>query len=166
MFTFVKYCFLFVATSFFLPSIPSCYEISKTSKDTFAGLETYNNLVSNETDAALPGRILLNTSGKVYSINKGKKISATSNSKRVKVTVTKTGGKAKTKISIITREETSLDFPIPLRTVKKQYTFENGNYTRTKTFTIFKAKDKEIEVLLDNKSFSNTFDYTLKVEEI
>ena len=132
----------------------------------YSGQEAYRPITVSNANELVFGKVLLNTSGKVYSINKGKKISAESNSKRVKVTVTKTGGKAKTEITIFTQEEASFDFPVPLRNLKKRYTFENGNYTRTKTFTIFKAKGKPIEVWLDNKSFSNTFDYTLKVEEI
>ena len=134
------------------------------SKIAYPGYEIYEQMESNKSRHFFFGKILLNTSGKVYSVNKGKKTSALSNSTRVKVTVTKTGGKAKTEISIFTAEESIV--PVPHLTLKKRYTFENGNYTRTKTFTVFKAKDKQIQVWLDNKSFSNTFDYTLKVEEI
>ena len=110
------------------------------------------------------GNIILNASGTVYSINAGKQTSPKSNTPRVKVIVTKTGGKAKTEVTISTVSDTSVG--LPLTTVKKRYTFENGNYTRTKTFTLYKVKGKQIQVRLDNKSFSNKFEYTVCIEEI
>lgn len=162
MIRYTKNYFLLVATFFLLPLLYSFDSGPYVIDPSRPCLEVY----VNKTEALVSGKILLNTSGKVYSINKGKKTSTTSNSKRVKVTVTKTGGKAKTEISILTLEEASFPFSVPIKTLKKRYTFESGNYSRTKTFTLFKAKGKEIEVWLDNKSFSNTFDYSLKVEEI
>lgn len=108
-------------------------------------------------------KCLLNTSGKVYSIQQAKKISKVSNTKRVKITIEKTGGKAKTDIRICLPMTPGVFTSL---TTKKEYTFENGNYTRTKTFTVFKAKGSEIVVYVDNKSFSNTFSYKLRVDEI
>ncbi|MEM6377574.1 MAG: hypothetical protein AAF705_05130 [Bacteroidota bacterium] len=124
--------------------------------------KVYSMNAEGEAEAAI-ARCLLNTSGKVYSIQQGKKISQPSNTKRVKVTIEKTGGKAKTKIKICL-PHTPGNFMSS--TVKKEYTFENGNYKRTKTFTIFKAKDSEVIVYIDNKSVANTFSYKLRIDEI
>ena len=109
-------------------------------------------------------RVLLNTSGTVYSAFPGTRVSQESNSTRVKVILTKTGGRAKADIKVSVQTQTP-GLP-PLTTVKKTYTFENGNYTRTKTFILYKMKGKKAHVSIDNRSFSNKFQYTLKVEEI
>jgi hypothetical protein len=108
-------------------------------------------------------RCLLNTSGTVYSINAASKTSSTSNTKRVEVTVTKTGGKAKSEVTISTVSTSAAG---TLTTVKKRYTFENGNYTRTKKFKVWKVEGLKINVRIDNKSFSNKFEYTVRVDEI
>lgn len=108
-------------------------------------------------------RCLLNTSGTVYSINAASKTSSKSNTPRVEVTVTKTGGKAETEVTISTVSTSAAG---KLTTVKKRYTFENGDYTRTKKFKVFQVKDLQINVRIDNKSFSNKFEYTVRVDEI
>lgn len=108
-------------------------------------------------------KCLLNTSGKVYSIQQGDKTSQLSNSTRVKVTLEKTDGKAKTEIKVCLWSE---GVGMGLTSVKKTYVFESGNYKRTKTFTLFKAKDKKVVVYINNKSVGNTFSYKLRVDEI
>lgn len=106
---------------------------------------------------------LLNTSCKVYSVQQGKKTSAESNTKKVKVIVEKTNGKAKTEVRICLLSE---GVGLGLTTVKKTYVFEKGNYTCKKTFTVFGAKGQKVVVYIDNKSVGNTFLYTLCVDEI
>lgn len=113
--------------------------------------------------AAAVRKCLLNTSGKVYSIQQGKKTSAFSNTTKVEVRVEKTGGKAKTEVKICVWTP---GVHLGTTTVKKTYVFESGNYKRTKTFKVFKAKDKKIIVYIDNKSVTNTFSYKLRVDEL
>lgn len=108
-------------------------------------------------------KCLLNTSGKVYSIQQGKKTSAFSNTTKVEVRVEKTDGKAKTEVKICLWTP---GVAMGSTVVKKTYVFESGNYKRTKTFKVFKAKDKKIIVYIDNKSVGNTFSYKLRVDEI
>lgn len=112
---------------------------------------------------AAVAKCLLNTSGKVYSIQQGKKTSAFSNTTKVEVRVEKTDGKAKTEVKICLWTP---GVHLGTTTVKKTYVFEKGNYKRTKTFKVFKAKDKKIIVYIDNKSVTNTFSYKLRVDEI
>lgn len=64
-------------------------------------------------------RCLLNTSGTVYSVNAARKTSSTSNTPKVEVVVTKTGGKAKTEVTI---SSVSTITAGTLTTVKKRYT--------------------------------------------
>ena len=108
-------------------------------------------------------KCLLNTSGKVYSVQQGKKTSALSNTTKVKVRVEKTDGKAKTEVKICLWTD---GVGMGSTVVKKTYTFENGNYKRTKTFTIFQAKDKKVIVYINNQSVGNTFSYNLRVDEV
>ncbi|GAB5552054.1 MAG: hypothetical protein Sapg2KO_16450 [Saprospiraceae bacterium] len=108
-------------------------------------------------------KCLLNTSGKVYSIQQGKKTSAFSNTTKVEVRVEKTDGKAKTEVKICLWTP---GIHLGTTTVKKTYVFESGNYKRTKTFKVFKAKDKKVIVYINNKSVTNTFSYKLRVDEI
>ena len=44
----------------------------------------------------------------------------------------------------------------------EEYTFPNGNDTRTKQFTINNTWGKSISIKLRNKSVTNTFKYTIK----
>lgn len=121
------------------------------------------SIEAESLEAAAFARCLLNTSGKVYSIQQGKKTSKFSNTTKVEVRIEKTGGKAKTEVKICIWTP---GVHLGTTTVKKTYTFENGNYKRTKTFKVFKAKDKKVIVYIDNKSVGNTFSYKLRVDEI
>lgn len=147
--TFFRLSFLLI---FFL-STGSCYGTSSTL---FAPAK--NPIVWNSGIADLFSR-LLNTSGTVYSLAQARKTSSKSDSNSVQVSVEKTGGKAKTEITICVQSDSGLT------TVKRRYTFANGNYTRTRSFTITGAADKKIVVYLKNKSATLKFKYKLTVDE-
>lgn len=73
----------------------------------------------------------------------------------VTITLRKTDGKAKTGVTICTTDKRN-----GKRTVHS-YTFNNGNYTRTKTFTISNARNKVISINMRNYSVGNKFKYTI-----
>lgn len=99
-------------------------------------------------------RCLLNTSSTVYSVNAARKTSSTSNTPKVEVVVTKTGGKAKTEVTI---SSVSTITAGTLTTVKKRYTFEAGDYTRTKKFKVWGVEGLQVQVRLEkNPSVKNS----------
>ncbi len=75
------------------------------------------------------------------------------------ITINKTDGKAKTTIAICTYDSKSGN-----KMNVKEYTFDNGKYTRKKTFTIKNVFGKSVSVFLKNRSVANTFKYTISTK--
>lgn len=103
-------------------------------------------------------KVLLTTKGIVYSARRGKKTSATSTKDKVRVTVKKTNGRAKTSVTVYALSNGQESY-------LASYEFPNGNSTSTKTFNLTGVRNKKIVVYLRNNSAANTFQYDLKVQE-
>lgn len=77
----------------------------------------------------------------------------------VRITLKKTDGRAKTGVTICTQTKNGT------RRTVHSYTFNNGNYTRTKTFVIPNARGKVISVNMRNYSVGNKFKYTIRAND-
>ncbi len=92
-------------------------------------------------------------SGVVYATPAGTFKPDISNNDEVKIVIKKTGGKAKTKVSVydITGTKRKLS----------SYTFSNGNDNigKKKTFILSGVKEQQLKVVIENNSLGNIFSY-------
>ncbi len=118
----------------------------------------WNSLVGNSWATIGPRDLRFNNrseSGIIMGQTNRTFITPPARNNTVTITLRKTDGKAKTGVTICTT-----DINNNRRTVHS-YTFNNGNYTRTKTFTIHNARNKVISINMRNYSVGNKFRYTI-----
>lgn len=87
-------------------------------------------------------------------------ISPPSRDRKIKITLEKTGGKAKTEIYVCVHSSSS-----PNAEQRKAYVFENSEGTSTKTFTLNNVLGKMVSVIVRGKSVGNTFKYKMKAKK-
>lgn len=101
------------------------------------------------TSTAQCNKILANRSGSVYAAGPAKEsFKATGNSVTVKVQ--KTGGRAQTIVNIYVNNQR-----------KKYISFNNGNYTKTKSVVVPTSPNQNVRVEIVNQSVGNKFEYRL-----
>lgn len=118
----------------------------------------WNSIVGNGWATIGPRDLLINhrsENGIIRGQTNRTFITPPSRNNTVTITLRKTDGKAKTGVTICTTDRNG-----NRRTVHS-YTFNNGNYTRTKTFVISNARNKVISINMRNYSVGNKFNYSI-----
>lgn len=134
--------------------LPNATYVSRAAQ----AIRNWNSLVGNSWATIGPRDLLINNrseSGTIWGQTNRTFITPPSRNNSVTITLRKTDGKAKTGVTICTTDSRN-----NRRTVHS-YTFNSGNYTRTKTFVIPNARNKVISVNMRNYSVGNKFKYTI-----
>ena len=125
---------------------------------TARAISSWNRLIGNSWATIGPRSLRINNrsaSGTIWGQTNRTFITPPSKNNSVTITLRKTDGRAKTGVTICTTDKRNNK-----RTVHS-YTFNNGNYTKTKTFVIPNARNKVISVNMRNYSVGNKFKYTI-----
>jgi len=127
-------------------------------------LRTVWNEAAGNSSAKIYNRaIYFNTKvkGTVIGSTQRTFVSEDTESNKVKIILEKLKGKAETEvcISVFNKEEGRTE-------QRKYYTFENGNYTKTKTFILNNVSDSYIIINIKGNSTLNSFKYEIKAENI
>ncbi|MEZ4884889.1 MAG: hypothetical protein R3E32_09205 [Chitinophagales bacterium] len=121
-------------------------------------ISSWNGLVGNSWATIGPRDLKINNrseNGTIMGQTNRTFITPPARNNTVTITLRKTDGKAKTGVTICTTDKNN-----NTRTIHS-YTFNNGNYTKTKAFTISNARDKVISINMRNYSVGNKFEYTI-----
>ncbi|MEM6805074.1 MAG: hypothetical protein AAF696_27000 [Bacteroidota bacterium] len=122
-------------------------------------IRKWNQKAGNSWASIGPRNLKLNgttASGTILGQTNRTFVTVPSRNNTVRITLRKIDGRAKTGVTICTQSKNGT------RRTIHSYTFNNGNYTRTKTFTIPNAKGKVISINMRNYSVGNKFKYTVK----
>lgn len=121
----------------------------------------WNWISSNGVGTVGPRRLDIgegNETGKILGQTKRTFVTNPSFENQVKITITKTDGRAETGVSICTHTQDGVTSTVTT------YVFPNNNNGQEKVFTINNAKGKIISVAMKNNSVANQFEYTIKAE--
>ncbi|MEM8887616.1 MAG: hypothetical protein AAGD28_06485 [Bacteroidota bacterium] len=122
-------------------------------------VSSWNNYARNRWATIGPRHLALNNrqaTGTILGQTNRTFVTVPARGNSVTITLRKTDGRAKTGVTICTQTKNGT------RRTVHSYTFNNGNYTKTKTFTINNAKGKVISINMRNYSVGNKFKYTVK----
>ncbi len=137
--------------------------INKNSRPTWCGSSSGTASGPSNPSPATPTvsyNTLLNTTGNVLSARRGKKTSQKSGKDKCKITVRRTGGRAKTQVSVYTLDDNNREV------YKAAYEFPNTRGSVSPySKTITGVRNKKVVVYLRNSSAANTFQYSLTVKE-